>query len=264
MPPYDIGTEREEAVIASFVEEIIGTPTSSASAIIAGAARLPEYPSDARQFNIHVANTHEHRESASLLVDKMYTWRGYGRTSLRNRESNRITLVISDQDKRVIGTITVGADSSLGLCADEVYREELGLLRQEGRTLCEYNGLAIEAHVRSKRVLASLFHIAYLYPHAVLGCTDGVLEINPRHERFYERMLGFSRVGPERICPRVGAPSVLLRTDFSYMTQQIEKLGGLMSGAGVEKSLYPYFFSSMDAVTILKRLKSLTGQNQST
>jgi hypothetical protein len=261
MPPYDIGPEREEVIIASFAEQIIGA--SSSSTIIADTPCLPENPSETREFNIQVASTLEHRESASLLIDKMYSWRGYGRMTLRHRESDRITLVVSDQDERVIGTITIGVDSSLGLCADEVYRDELGILRRQGKKLCEYNGLAIEAHVRSKRVLASLFHIAYLYPHAVLGCTDGVLEVNPRHERFYERMLGFSRMGPERICPRVGAPSVLLRTDFSYMTQQIKKLGGLMSEAGVEKSLYPYFFSSMDAVTILERLKSLTGQSLS-
>ncbi len=259
MPPYDIGPEREEVVIASFAEEIIGARTS---AIIADVPYCPENLPEMREFNIQIASTLEHRESASHLIDKMYSWRGYGRMTLRHRESDRITLVVSDEDKRVIGTITIGVDSSLGLCADDVYRDELGMLRREGKKLCEYNGLAIEAHVRSKRVLASLFHIAYLYPHAVLGCTDGVLEVNPRHEKFYERMLGFTRVGPERICPRVGAPSVLLRTDFSYMTQQIEKLGGVMSRIGVEKSLYPYFFSSMDAVTILQRLKNLTGHYQ--
>ncbi len=262
MPPYDIGPESEAIVIASFVEETLGTPSFGSSVIAADSSHFPPHASETRQFDIQVAHSPEHRESAGLLIDKMYTWRGYGRMALRHRESDRMTLVISDQDKRVIGTITIGVDSGLGLCADDVYREELGLLRGQGKKLCEYNGLAIETHVRSKRVLASLFHIAYLYPYAVLGCTDGVLEVNPRHERFYERMLGFTRMGPERICPRVGAPSVLLRTDFSYMTQQIEMLGGLMSRAGVDKSLYPYFFNSLDAVTILERLKSLTGLNK--
>ena len=39
-----------------------------------------------------------------------------------------------------------------------------------------------------------------------------VIEVNPRHVRYYERMLGFEVIGPERMNPRVEAPAVLLRS----------------------------------------------------
>jgi hypothetical protein len=45
--------------------------------------------------------------------------------------------------------------------------------------------------VRSKTSLANLFHLAVIYARDIHHCTDIIIEVNPRHRRFYERMLGF-------------------------------------------------------------------------
>ena len=57
----------------------------------------------------------------------------------------------------------------------------------------------------SRRVLASLFHVAYIIAHRVNVFDDLLIEVNPHHVRFYERMLGFAVQGLERLNPRVNA-----------------------------------------------------------
>ncbi len=254
MISYDLENDSDEDLIAAFSEE----PKADLVPIshnIPDQVESQEISSENRQFRIRLANTEERRESASVLVDKMYSWRGYEHSTKHDEKPNRITIITSDNNNQVIGTVTIGLDSRMGLLADEMYHEELEALRREGKRLCEFNRLAINSSIRSKRVLACLIHVAILYPSGVFGCTDGVLEINPRHVQFYEKALGFTRIGAERMCPRVKAPSILLKTNFAYMDEQIKKLGGLMARAKGEKSLYPYFFNYLDAIGILGRLK---------
>src|SRR5207248_5108165 len=115
---------------------------------------------------------------------------------------NRITLTACEQDD-VMGTITVGLDSSAGLFVDELFRDEVDALRRDGRTVCEFTKLAMDSVVRSRRVLASLFHVAYIYARRLNLFHDLLIEVNPRHVRYYERMLGFAVKSAERLNPRV-------------------------------------------------------------
>jgi hypothetical protein len=103
-------------------------------------------------------------------------------------------------------------------------------------------------------VLASLFHVAYIYAHRVNRFEDLLIEVNPRHVRYYERMLGFVVKGPERMNPRVDAPAVLMALDFSHAHAQIQKFGGRQHLADSERSLYPYFFSPAEEAGIVGRL----------
>lgn len=207
-----------------------------------------------QEFKIRLANTDGRRDSASLLVQKKYSWRGYMISDVVDQaHPNRITL-LAYHNKHIIGTLTLGLDSPEGLMADEMYGEEIARLRQAGRKVCELTKLAVDENLRSKHILATLFHIAYIYGRIIHGYTDVVIEVNPRHVLFYEKMLGFQKWGEEKICPRVDAPSVLLRLDVSYVDEQIAKLGGLKQTAVRDKSLYPYFFSKEEEAGITHRL----------
>ncbi|WP_183107380.1 hypothetical protein [Massilia sp. Dwa41.01b] len=106
------------------------------------------------------------------------------------------------------------------LPADENFGDRLVLLRRQGRRLCEPSRLAIDPGM-SRRVFAALIHISYLYANRLHGYTDYVIEVNPRHVAFYQRMLGFADFGGERPCSRVGAPAVLLRLPLDHMATQI-------------------------------------------
>ena len=122
--------------------------------------------------------------------------------------------------------------------------------------VCEFTTLAMDHGVRSRRVLASLFNVAYIYAHRVMGCDTLLIEVNPRHVLYYERMLGFKVMAPQRHSPRVGAPAVLLGINFSYIREQGELFSGLsgLPGKGAERSLYPDWFSPLEEEAIFRRL----------
>lgn len=213
---------------------------------------------DRKQFWIRLANTPERREQAGLLVDRMYARQGYKHEDIIQNTPHTITIVAYGREGQVIGTVTIRMDSpEEGLLADEGYREELDKLRTNEKKICEFNGLAVDSSVRSKLVIARLFHIAMLYPWGLFGFTDCVIEVTPVHARFYERMLGFKRLGGERICPRVNTVGVLLHADFFYVNKRLEEVGGLMENAIGDPTLFPYGFSKDDAKGILGRLQRM-------
>lgn len=206
------------------------------------------------KFKIRLATTEDRRESASLLIQKMYSWRGYSTGApITQTNPNRITLVAGVADA-VIGTLTIGFDSAAGLLADELYKQEIDQLRARGAKIGELIKLAADRSVSSMQVLAALFHLAYIYGRNIHGLTDAVIEVNPNHVGFYQKVLGFERIGDERMCPRANAPAVLLHLGHEYLTEQIRKFGGKGASAAGERSLYPYFFSPEEEAGITQRL----------
>lgn len=235
-----------------------GTPNSVANlttlAVVAADDRdtLVEH----RDFRIRLADTESGRNSASLLINKMYAWRGYGSNHEVKNSPSRITLTASDK-QRVIGTITLGIDSAEGLLADDIFRQEIDAYRSRGAKACELTKLALDPGSESKFALASLFHILFIYGRRIHGCTDVFIEINPRHRRFYESMLGFRRQGEVKMNPRVNAPAQLLWIGLDEVEQKIRRYGGTSDHPGTTRSLYPYFFSHNEEDGIYGRLMTL-------
>lgn len=205
------------------------------------------------KFKIRLANSKGKRESADLLIKKMYAWRGYDTSGALNDAPNRITLM-ADIKGKIIGTLTLGLDSSTGLLVDQLYKDEIDRLRLAQRFVCEFTKLAVDQGSNSQRVLGALFHLAYIYAHKIHGATDLVIEVNPRHAVFYQRMLGFTKLGEERICPRVNAPAILLRLTSEYISENTVKYGGTMHDLPEVHSLYPFAFSPADEAGITQRL----------
>lgn len=218
------------------------------------ASRRPAGPETVQQqnFKIRLAHSNERVSSASLLVQRMYLQRGYNVSGMK-KMPDRITLVAS-QDEALVGTITLGIDTGKGLLADENYKSEVDKLRAEGRKICELTKFAVDQARGSKRVLAALFHIAYIYGRIIQNQTDVVIEVTPKHALFYKRMLGFEQMGAERLNSRVNTMGVLLRLKIDYVDGQIEQWGGKADQAEGERSLYPYFFSKEDEYGITQRL----------
>ena len=215
------------------------------------------HPLDIQVFHIRLATCAGGREAASLLIRKMYGWRGYAFDPSEQGEANKITLY-AETGGKVVGTMSLCLDSAAKLPADDNFSDMLAPLRAAGRRLCEPSRLAIDKGV-TKRVFAALIHISYIYAHNLHGYSDYVIEVNPRHVQFYKRMLGFTDFGAARDCPRVGAPAVLLRLPLSHMTEQIRRWGGVMEQHGEERSFYPYFFPVWDEPGITARL--MAGRN---
>lgn len=204
-------------------------------------------------FGIRLTDTVDGRNSASLLINKMYAWRGYAGTHQFSDDPNRITLTATDEGA-VVGTLTIGIDSPIGLMADQIFNEELQGHRARGAKICEFTKFAFDTTVKSKTALANLFHLAVIYARDIHHCTDIFIEVNPRHRRFYEHMLGFRREADLRLNPRVNAPAYLLSVNLEYVTEQIRQFGGTFSEGVTERSFYPYFFSPREEAGILNRL----------
>ena len=205
-----------------------------------------------QEFKVRLATTEDRHKSASLLIEKMYSWRGYDADALI-QDPNKVTLV-AYQDDKVVGTLTLGLDSPKGMVVDELYKREADILRAEGRIPSDITRLAVDQDIKSKSVLAALFHLSFIYGRNIHQATDFLIEVNPRHVIFYQRMLGFEPFGEERICPRVNAPAVLLRLDLALANKQIIRYGGMGAAATGVKSIYPYFFSREDELGITQRL----------
>ncbi|MGO9446833.1 MAG: N-acyl amino acid synthase FeeM domain-containing protein [Thiobacillaceae bacterium] len=219
----------------------------------AGSQRHPE-SIEHQNFKIRLAHSTERVNNASLLIERMYMQRGYHVQGMQ-KVPDRITLIAS-QDDAIVGTLTLGTDCGNGLMADENYKAEVDQLRAAGRKVCELTKFAVDQARGSKRVLAGLFHIAYIYGRVLHKHTDVVIEVTPQHAFFYKRMLGFEPFGKERLNSRVNTMGVLLRLEIDYVDRQILEWGGKADSGDVKgvRSLYPYFFSKGDEQGIVKRL----------
>lgn len=205
-------------------------------------------------YSICLADSPKRCSLVNKLIRRMYSWRGYDTESATvfSHDDRQITFEASSKHEP-FGTLTLGIDSEKGLLADELYEEEINAFRLKNKKVCEVSKLAIDSKYGSKEVLASLFHLAYIYARTIHKASDAFIEVNPRHAGFYKRMLGFQPIGETRTCQRVGAPAVLLHLELDYMDAQISSLAGLRQLK--DKSLYPYFFPQHKEEGLAHRLQ---------
>ena len=214
----------------------------------------PLEPESPRMFRIRSADSYVYRHAADSLLKERYAWRGYHAVSLpTDQTTNRITLSAAEGDE-TIGTITVALDGPEGLSAEDAFPDVMNDLRSQGVRVCEFTKLAIDPDSGSKRVLAALFHVAYIVAHRLRNYDVLVMEVNPRHVRYYQRMLGARVIGEQRLNRFVNAPAVLLSIPFDYIREQIEIHGGEGDHAVEERSLYPFAFSQREEAGIVARL----------
>ncbi|RVT90528.1 N-acetyltransferase [Sphingomonas crocodyli] len=186
-----------------------------------------------------------------MLVNRRYAWRGYGDQHQIPAQSSHMTFTASSDDG-VFGTITLGVDSPAGLAADDIFKGEIDNFRNvPGARVCELTKLAFDADMPSKPMLAALFHIVFIYGYNEHRCTDLFIEVNPRHRRFYQAMLGFKPVGEVKTNQSVGAPAVLMWLKVDDIRKAIDAHAGHRQENS--RSLYPFFFSEKEEQRIFTR-----------
>ncbi len=210
-------------------------------------------------FKIRVASTLGLRRRAYALAHRVYQRAGYVSDDGLNlcvapydAQPHTLTLLAQDPSGNDWATLSLVFDSECGLPCDEIYSGEVQSLRDSGCRIAEVTRLAIdESCTASREVLLQLFNQCYIFARDVRGCSDLVVEVNPRHEGYYQRMLRFTRVGPERPCARVqGAPALLLRLNLPEIQSILKKSdsthGRDMEGRRIHR--YPYSKSEERAV----------------
>lgn len=205
-----------------------------------------------RDVTIRLVETRKKIDAACELVNDRYAWRGYGDSHQIPADAHHMTFT-AEVDEEIVGTITLAIDSSSGLAIDRAFATEVDTFRgMPGTKVCELTKFAFSPDVQSKELMAALFHVVFVYGSRTHGGTDLFIEVNPRHVRFYESMLGFQRVGRLKQNETVAAPAQLMWLKVSRIRDQIRRCGGTQQNSA--RSLYPFFFSPDDEEGIYRRL----------
>lgn len=207
-------------------------------------------------FTIRVATSDEDLIAAEQIINRLYGWRGYGAQHTLTRHESRTTFVAT-HGTETLGTLTLSVDSAEGLNVDASFPEELAGLRDRGASVCELTKFAFDPSAQSKPLLAILFHTIFTYGTHHHSCTDLLIEVNPRHVRFYEAALGFRKLGGLKTNTAVNAPSQLMRLPVCEIEDNIERFAG--ESPGSNHSLYRHFLRRDDARTLQARIAAVYG-----
>jgi len=218
------------------------------------------------RFRIIVASDRATRERAYALAHRVYHRMGYvtgeGNSlcvSLHDTSSHTLTLLAQDSAGNDCATISLVFDakeSVIGLPCDEIYRNEVDALRRAGCKLAEVTRLAIDDQCSgAKELLLHLFNQCYIFARIVRQQTDLLIEVNPRHVAYYQRLLRFRQAGPERSCARVqGAPALLLRLNFDEIEATVKHSGCTEGRDATGQRLHPYPYSQPEEMAIARFL----------
>jgi hypothetical protein len=163
---------------------------------------------------------------------------------------------LAHHEGKLAGSMSVRLDSPRGLAADELYRTELDALRGGQQRLVELVQVSVDMNSVPRRVLAGLFHTAYLFAGTVHGADYCLLVAAARHADFFYASLGFDYVGDERLNRRAGLPMALLAAHLPTVLEALARLGGRPVATG-DPTLFANGFSPEEASGVVQRLKSL-------
>jgi hypothetical protein len=215
---------------------------------------MQDIVTDESSFGIRLVDTPEGRNKASMLIHKMYAWRGLAGKHELTSDPNRVTLLAHSKGESV-GTLTLGLDSPDGILADQLFKAEIDAYRVLGNRVCEITKLAFDMGTSSKGYLAALFHLSVIFARDIHACDYIFIEISPRHRGFFQHMLGFQQLGEEKVNPRVNVRGILMHVPLSYMTEQTQLFGGKGAAAAGERSFFPLFYSPREELGIVNRLR---------
>jgi hypothetical protein len=214
-----------------------------------------------KDVTIRLAQTEERIQAACDLINHRYSWRGYGHDHRIPAGSHHVTFT-AEVDGEIVGTITLAVDSPKGLAIDRTFKDEIDKFRAMPTIkVCELTKFAFCPQVQSKKVMAALFHIVFVYGRRTYGSTDLFIEVNRRHVRFYEAMLGFRPVCEPRMNEAVSAGAQLMWLKVAAIRDYIDRLAGTPEPAN-SRSLYPFFLSPQEETGIYRRLAGVLNDEE--
>ena len=176
-----------------------------------------------------IAKTQFELEGAYAIVHDAYVRKGLMpphpsgmRVSVFNALPNAATFV-GWHSESIVATITLVADSPLGLPMDDIYKRELDSLRNAGRNVAEIGSFATQRPFPDRiAVFPMLRPLSPLARSA--GIDDICIAVHPRHVPFYQGLLLFEALGGLKSCGRVrGAPAVALRLDLQSLEERARR-----------------------------------------
>jgi len=213
------------------------------------------------EFSVQAAASLAELKTAWRLAGRVYGGMGYARGegrelwySLHDAVPEAVTCTV-ERRKRPLGAITLVPDSPCGLPAERTFPQEVNRLRAAGRRLAESVSLVQESSSESAgaRVVRKLLELTCLVPRRVLGATDMICTVNPRHLSYYRRLMRFEQLGGVHYCQRVGgAPAVFLVLD-------LERAAGYAAEArlpGSRRTLYRGFMDEESSERVARAIRA--------
>jgi hypothetical protein len=168
-------------------------------------------PGIAREVYVKIASTEEEWKQAYRLVATNYQARGYEPRSSKPFRFTPFhalpdtTTFVAKHEGQVIATLSLVQDNTLlGLPMESIFGAEVEELRDAGKHLVEVTSLADrDLSLREfVPVFGTLMRMQAQF--GILQDADTwVISVNPRHRSFYQKVLGFVPIGPERAYPAV-------------------------------------------------------------
>jgi acyl carrier protein len=192
------------------------------------------------EYHMHlfrVASTEDEWNDARTLVHRIYVREGYidpesSRALIGEYiGKNTTTTFLGYMGDALVGTISVAEDASGGLPMDQIFRDEVDTLREEGKVIGEVCQFAIDdalvalhTTTGSSRNDLSLKFFGCVLTHArERGITHYCFSVNPKHARFYE-LIGSERIGDEKQYPSVNmAPALAYVLDIEALLNREHK-----------------------------------------
>ena len=204
-----------------------------------GARIVPRPPIEYR-----IANSQWDRMSAYRLVYEHYVKAGFiPPNPFRSRVSSYHLLpatqvFLAVQNDQPICTVSLIADGSAGLPMESIYHEEVAASRKKGLFVGEVSALAgCTSDFRSfLTIFVQLTRLMAQYARRQ-GMHQFLIAVHPKHAGFYERFMGFERIGPVREYPFVqNAPAVACCLDFERIDRDRPKCWYDFFGTAVSES----------------------------
>lgn len=162
-------------------------------------------PFEKEELQIEIASGQQDFETAFRLLHDCYVGSGLMDAHVSGLRCNSYSflpntaIIILKKGVRVIGTVSLIRDSTMGLPSDEKYKIENDTLRNEGKVLTEVSALAIDVEFRNQGHLLNLLLMKFLYNYTKKYSDSNYLvcTIHPRAEDFYSALWGFKRRGSQ-------------------------------------------------------------------
>jgi hypothetical protein len=207
---------------------------------------VAKYP-ELAGLSLKIADTTAEIELAFRLVHDVYAGIGLidprpsGLYVIPHQLHPEMRIFVALLHGEVISTLTLIPDGPMGLPQDELYAEELRPLREAGRRLAEVGCLAMHPKWQKHDLILFLYRIMHYYAyHSTVD--DLCIVANPRHGRFYQRVLLFEQYGIQKPFSKVkGAPAVGYRLDLRSMERRYKEF---YSVRGFDANLHDFFFTS--------------------
>jgi len=182
---------------------------------------------------LKIAETHDEMEQAFRIVYDAYLLSKYIKEphpsgmaySVYSLLPSTCVLVFKSY-MSVISTMTFIPDNPVfGVPLDALYKDELDVLRKQGRKISEVGALATPRKRRWSNLIIYLAKALFWYAR-MTDVDDVCVMVNPKHVRFYKEIFLFDDFGEEKWYPGVDAPAVALRVDLSTYDEKMANAYG--------------------------------------